>query len=363
VNPDDFRRVEAVYNDALAIPAHERAAFLDRECAGDTGLRREVESLLSFQHRAETYMGEPAFQAVAKSLADETPDAFIDRMLGRYQLLSLVARGGMGEVYCAVDTRLNRLVAVKILPMYLAGDQERVQRFEQEARSTAILNHPHICILHDVGNDDGLHYLVFEYVVGEPLAERLAREGLPLTEAVEYATQIVDALVYAHEHGIIHLDLKPGNIMVTRSGVKLLDFGIAELRHPEPASSKADESGDNAKSRTMPGTLKYMAPEQLEGSRTDIRTDIFSLGALLYELFTQRAAFPSRALAAPGRIISTDDLPQRISEIRPEVPPDLDNIVFRCFAKEPSERWQSMPEILAQCLAIRTIIQRRNLLG
>src|SRR5262249_37939903 len=156
---------------------------------------------------------------------------------------SLVGRGGMGDVYCAVDSRLNRLVAVKTLPSYMASDRQHVERFEREARAIAVLNHPHICILHDAGYDDGLHYLVFEYLVGEPLSARLCHEAHSLTQAMEYAMQIADALAYAHDLGIIHLDLKPSNIMLMRSGVKLLDFGVAELRDPaEPGSIETGKS-------------------------------------------------------------------------------------------------------------------------
>jgi serine/threonine protein kinase len=347
-----LQHVQTLFNDALAVAPSERAAFLDRACGEDSALRNEVESLLAYEAKAESYLERSAFHVVAQSLADEGKGVLVDRMLGRYQLLSLVGRGGMGEVYCAVDSRLNRLVAVKTLPKHLASDNERVERFEQEARSMAVLNHPHICILHDAGYDDGLHYLVFEYLVGEPLSERLSREALPLAKAMEYATQIADALAYAHEFGVIHLDLKPSNIMLMRSGVKLLDFGVAELRYPDAGVSEDASETQPALHRKRRGTLGYMAPEQIEGGLTDVRTDIFAFGAVLYEMLTGKPAFPKHA---EGRLALND--PPRISERRQEVPEALDSLVARCLALRQSDRWPSMSVVLSHCAEIGDTIR------
>jgi serine/threonine protein kinase len=333
----------------VALEPQERAAFLDGACGGDIELRREIESLLAYQPQAETFMDRPAFEVAARSLADDGAGLMVNRRLGRYQLLSLVGRGGMGDVYCAVDSRLNRLVAVKTLPSYMAKDEQRVQRFEQEARAIAGLNHPNICVLHDVGYDEGLHYLVFEYLVGELLSDRLSRETQSLNQAMEYGTQIAEALDYAHERGIIHLDLKPSNIMLMRSGVKLLDFGVAELRDPdEPTSNEG--AGPR---RRKPGTPGYMAPEQLDGGATDERTDIFAFGAVLYEIFTQRRAFPHH----PETVSALrDNPPARIADVRPGLPQSLDSLVTRCLTVEPSDRWQSMSEVLTQCAEIRAAL-------
>jgi len=345
VTPERLQHVQSVYNDAVALEPQERAAFLDNACGGDIELRREVESLLAYQPQAETFMDRPAFEVAARALADDGAGLMVNQRLGRYQLLSMVGRGGMGDVYCAVDSRLNRLVAVKTLPSYMAKDEQRVQRFEQEARAVAGLNHPNICVLHDVGYDEGLHYLVFEYLVGELLSERLSRETQSLPQAMEYAMQIADALEYAHERGIIHLDLKPSNIMLLRSGVKLLDFGVSELRYPDEPSNEGTEPG-----RRKPGTPGYMAPEQLEGAATDERTDIFAFGAVLYEMLTQRRAFPKN----PGTVSAlSDNPPARISVSRHEVPASLDSLVARCMAVRPADRWQSMSEVLSQCAEIR----------
>jgi len=262
-------------------------------------------------------------------------------MLGRYQLLSLVGRGGTAEVYCAVDTRLNRLVAVKVLPAFISGDRERVERFEHEARAVAVLNHPHICTLHDIGTEGGMHYLVFEYLVGEPLSDRLSRGALPLPEALGSATQIAGALSYAHDLGIIHLDLKPNNIMLMRNTLKLFDFGIAELRYPDMPASR---------STAVSGTPGYMSPEQLESRETDFRTDIFALGIVMYEMITGRSAFPARG-SLEAAVLSMKECPPPISKLQPEVPQEVESLVTRCLARDPSERWQSMSELQAQLSA------------
>lgn len=350
MNPGRLQHIQTLYNDALTLAPQERPAFLERACGSDSDLRREIDSLLAYEHQAESYLDTPAFQVAAQALADDGAGLLVDRRLGRYQLLSLVGRGGMGDVYCAVDSRLNRLVAVKTLPSYMARDHQHVMRFEQEARAIAMLNHPHICILHDAGYDDGLHYLVFEYLVGEPLSDRLSRETPSLPHALEYATQIADALAYAHELEIVHLDLKPSNIMLMRSGVKLLDFGVAELRGLDDVAETKSEP--RAK---KPGTPGYMAPEQLEGGATDARTDIFAFGAVLYEMFTLKRAFPHH----PETVAALSSKPpDRMSKIRPDVPASLDALVARCLAVNPSDRWQSMNEVLSRCTEVQADIPR-----
>ncbi len=206
--------------------------------------------------------------------------------------------------------------------------------------------------MHDAGYEDGLHYLVFEFLAGEPLSERLPREELSLTNMMEYATQIAGALDYAHELGVIHLDLKPSNIMLMKSGAKLLDFGVAELRYPDTAASSEGLQPQDELPGRIPGTLGYMAPEQLEGGRTDARTDIFAFGAVLYEMLTRRPAFPLRTATA----WTSEDNPPPVSETRREVPPALDSLVARCLAHRPSERWPSMSRVLSLCREIQAAL-------
>ncbi|HYT31476.1 MAG TPA: serine/threonine-protein kinase, partial [Thermoanaerobaculia bacterium] len=212
--------------------------------------------------------------------------------LGPYEIVSPLGAGGMGEVYKARDTRLERTVAIKVLPSHLSSSPEVRQRFEREAKTISALSHPHICALYDVGNQDGVEYLVMEYLEGETLADRLAKGALALEQTLRYGIEIADALDKAHRQGIVHRDLKPGNVMLTKSGVKLLDFGLAKLRPQEPASSLSRLSALPTEDRpltaegTILGTFQYMAPEQLEGKQADARTDIFAFGAVLYEMAT-----------------------------------------------------------------------------
>src|SRR6201998_1999615 len=218
--------------------------------------------------------------------------------LGPYEILSAIGTGGMGEVYRARDTRLDRIVAIKVLPAHLADRPELRERFEREARAVAGLNHPHICVLHDIGHQDGTDFLVMEYLEGETLAERLKKGPLPLNQVLQYAIEISDALDKAHRKGITHRDLKPGNIMLTKSGTKLLDFGLAKLRGPQagvPNLSALPTEGSSLTAQgTILGTLQYMAPEQLEGKEVDARTDIFAFGTVVYEMSTGKRAFEGK---------------------------------------------------------------------
>jgi eukaryotic-like serine/threonine-protein kinase len=220
--------------------------------------------------------------------------------LGPYEIQALLGAGGMGEVYRARDTRLHRTVAVKILPAALASDPDRRKRFHREAEAVAALHHPHICVLHDVGQHDGTDFLVMEHLEGETLATRLERGPLPLAQALPLAMEIAGALDRAHRAGIVHRDLKPGNIMLTKDGAKLLDFGLAKLRPGQGLVDRSSLTRTAAVTRagTVLGTLPYMAPEQLEGQEADARTDLFAFGAILYEMLTGRKAFEGRSASS-----------------------------------------------------------------
>ena len=278
--------------------------------------------------------------------------------LGPYEIQSAIGAGGMGEVYKARDTRLDRTVAIKVLPAELSADPERRARFEREARAVAALSHPHICTLYDIGTHDAVTYLVMEHLAGESLAQRLTRGPLPVAQALELGAQIADALDAAHKHGIIHRDLKPGNVMLTgggsgRSGVtsaKLLDFGLAKLvAHGERPALASDAS---APTQTVPmtargaivGTLQYMAPEQLEGKEADARTDLWALGALLYEMVTGKRAFQADSdVSLIGAILNTE--PAGLATLQPLTPPSLERLVTRCLAKHPDDRWDTAHDV------------------
>jgi eukaryotic-like serine/threonine-protein kinase len=271
--------------------------------------------------------------------------------LGPYEIVEAIGKGGMGEVYRARDPRLGREVAIKVLPDHLASDPQRRERFEREARAVSRVNHPHICTLHDVGEQDGLYYLVMELVKGETLESRLARGHLPLDQALEFAVQIADALDKAHRHGVVHRDLKPGNIMLTKSGVKLLDFGLAKLQRDTAPASGLSQAPTRDRSLTAEGTilgtLPYIAPEQLEGKEADARTDIFALGAVVYEMVTGTKAFDGESEASLiGAIMNSD--PPPMAEIQKTATPYLVHVVTRCLAKDPMERWQSAYDVMRE---------------
>src|SRR5271169_3925027 len=222
--------------------------------------------------------------------------------LGPYEVLSAIGAGGMGEVYKARDTRLDRIVAIKVLPTHLADRAELRERFDREAKTIASLNHPHICMLFDTGHQDGIDYLVMEYLEGETLAQRLQKGSLPIEQVLQYAIEISDALDKAHRKGITHRDLKPGNIMLTKSGTKLLDFGLAKLTQAASPVNVSLSDLPTAKEPltaqgTLLGTIQYIAPEQVEGKEVDARTDIFAFGAVVYEMATGKKAFEGKTSA------------------------------------------------------------------
>ena len=266
--------------------------------------------------------------------------------LGPYQILALLGAGGMGEVYRARDTRLERTVAIKILPQQFSCDPVRKQRFEREAKTISTLNHPHICVLHDVGHQDGMDYLVLECLEGETLAKRLEKGPLPLDQAFKYGAQIADALDKAHRHGIVHRDLKPGNIMLTSTGAKLLDFGLATSASPlaDDVTLTGGQASPLTEQNTVVGTFQYMSPEQLEGKHIDWRGDIFSLGAVLYEMVTGKRAFEGKSQFSVASAILEKE-PAPICALKPMSPLALDHAIRRCLAKRPDDRWQSAADI------------------
>lgn len=272
--------------------------------------------------------------------------------LGPYEILSAIGAGGMGEVYRARDARLDRTVAVKVLAPALSGNSEHQQRFEREARTVAALSHPNICPVYDIGACDGVDYLVMEYLEGETVAARVAKGPLAIDEALRYAIQIADALCQAHRHGVIHRDLKPGNIMLTKGGAKLLDFGLAKVSEGRKDVSGTLSAVPTATTPltgqgTIVGTLQYMAPEQLEGQEADARSDIFAFGLILYEMMSGKRAFEARSQAAVISNIMTTEVPL-LSSANKAVPPALDHVVTTCIAKDPDARWQTAADVLLE---------------
>ncbi|MBI4903674.1 MAG: serine/threonine-protein kinase [Acidobacteria bacterium] len=368
MTPQRWQIIDRLYHEALQLDPGPRDEFLAVACSDDMELRKEVESLLAHRPRAhgflETAAGATLREPLAAALRDHAaalvPGQLIGRRLGAYELQSWVSAGGMGQVYRGIDTRLNRPVAVKIIPAHRGGDGERQRRFAFEARVISSLNHPHICTLYDVGVEDTFDYLVMEYIEGETLLQRLERGPLPLALTLEYAIQIADALDKAHRRGIAHRDLKPSNIMLSRAGVKLLDFGIAA-----PLSRRA-EGGDstplceaemNSDVLAM-GTPEFCAPEQLEGKFPDARSDLFSFGLIVYQMLTGQHPFRPRDRTALIAAVQSEE-PARITGLLPPIPQALERTLARCLAKDPAERWQTASDLLFQLQGMDGSIQEK----
>jgi serine/threonine protein kinase/Tol biopolymer transport system component len=344
---NDWHKVREVFHGALEREPDDRAAFLREACGGDDQVHHEVASLLAAHDNAEGFLSGPATPAPDSSdYAPLSPGSNV----GPFEIVELAGRGGMGEVYRARDTRLDRSVAIKFLTPALADNPKGRERFEREARAISKLAHPHICTLLDIGSGivRGVEarYLVMEFVEGETVAARLRRGPMPAAEALSAGAQIADALAAAHAVGVIHRDLKPGNIMLTRSGAKLLDFGLARFaadgagRTAGPSSSDEPLTNDGA----IVGTLAYMAPEQLRGLDVDARSDVFSFGAVLYEMLSGTRAFDGNSNAD---IIAAvlEHQPPPLADRSPLTPRALDRLVSTCLAKDPHDRWQSSRDL------------------
>ena len=341
----------ALFTEALNQPASKRDAWLRDACDHDDELLHVVQALVKADASASETIrtgGAPGFEP-PMSLAPGT-------RLGPYEIGSPVGAGSMGEVYKATDTRLGRTVAIKVLPQRLAENPQFKRRFEREARAVSSLSHPNICALHDVGHEDGVDFMVMEYVEGETLAERLLDGALPLEQAVAIGLEIADALDKAHRRGVVHRDLKPANIITNRAGAKLLDFGIAtHFRQGADASaghepgyhetSPPAEDGFTTRDGTIVGTPQYMAPEQIEGREVDARTDIFAFGAVLYEMVTGERAFTGETQEDLVNSILVDDSTP-VDTLTPAASPMLGRLVERCLAKHPADRWQSARDLV-----------------
>jgi serine/threonine protein kinase len=355
--PADWERLRALFDAAVALPPEHRAAFLTDSVNGDPAIRREVESLIAAHEAAGGFLREPTRHGFMATLSAtiEPPVLSAGARLGAFEIEERIGAGGMGEVYRAHDTRLDRFVAVKVLSSELGVVPRGRERFEREARAISRLSHPRICTVHDVGVADldgrDIHYIVMELLDGETLATRLARGPLSMNDALSYGIDIADALVAAHAQAVVHRDLKPGNVMITSTGVKLLDFGLAQLR-TAGGSQQAAEIAALTSTGLVFGTVPYMSPEQLRGEPVDVRTDVFAFGALLHEMLTGHRPFEAESQAALiAAILEHEAVP--VSERQPLASPGLDRIVRKCLAKNPDERWQTARDLTSELAWVR----------
>jgi eukaryotic-like serine/threonine-protein kinase len=351
MNAQRWQQVNDLFHSAVERAPDERAAFLNEACHGDESLSREVKSLLASYERTQNFIESPAFEVAPELLTNENrTSALVGELIGHYRVESLIGVGGMGEVYLARDAGLGRKVALKLLPHRLIADETQLSRFKAEARSASALNHPNILTVYEIGQEGSRYFIATEFIEGLTLRASLASGRMNLHDALEIAAQVASALAAAHEAGVVHRDIKPENIMLRPDGyVKVLDFGIAKLTELRSASDD-DELGTTAVFQTRPGlllgTTRYMAPEQARGQAVDARSDIWSLGVVIYEMLAGTPPFrgetPSDCIAS----ILTTELPP-LSGVLSDIPPKLESILQKALRKNSDERYQTINEMLA----------------
>jgi len=339
-----WQQVDKILEAALEQEESERSAFLEKACAGDESLRKEVESLLLAHNRAGDFMEEPPLEMGVAGLAKDQSQSLIGSQLHAYKILSLLGVGGMGEVFLAQDTTLDRKVALKFLPEELQQDPTAGKRFLREAKSAAALDHPYICKVYEVGEEEGKSFIALEYIQGTTLQEKLIGGPLPVKNALETAGEIAEALEAAHKQRIVHRDLKSSNIMLTPEGhVKVMDFGLAKRLGPAEGMGSQVTEGLTQTGMTL-GTLAYMSPEQLRGEDVDTRSDIFSFGVVLYEMLTGVHPFKKAQPMESGNAV-LNEAPAPLSQYMNEVPPILQHTVKKMLAKEPDDRYQLIHDV------------------
>lgn len=362
--PDqNWDNLKEIFHAAIALPPVERSVYLDRVCEGDDSLRQAVEALIKSHEESRNFVDTPGYQAAAAMLIMNGKLA-AGQTVGRYRIESLLGQGGMGEVYLAEDTKLRRRVAIKLLLSDSMGDEQANQRLIREAQAAAKLDHPNICAVHEVAEENGRSFIVMPYVEGETLAIRIKRKPLDVSESLALAVQVADALTEAHAHGIIHRDLKPANIIITPRGQpKVMDFGLAKVV-VTATGSQIDGQASTPALLTTPGTIigtvPYMSPEQVHGQSLDARTDIFSLGVVLYEMLTGQQLFAEATPAGTISAILTKE-PAPLSAYGLTWPAELQRIVYKCLAKDRERRYQTMRDVVSDLETVRHECENRAL--
>ena len=355
MTPERWQHVKRLLEAALERGPAERAALLDDACKDDPALRSEIESLIASHEQAESLFDSPAFEIAAGLMADDKA-ALAGRRIGHYKLLSQIGQGGMGEVYLAHDSRLNRRVALKLLPAHFTRDEQRVRRFEQEARAASAFNHPNILVIFEIGQVEDVHFIATEFIEGQTLRQRMASAKLNAEEVLDVAVQTAGALVAAHKAGIVHRDIKPENIMLRPDGyVKVLDFGLAKLTENQRRTDDTEAvtlANVSTDAGIVMGTVSYMSPEQARGQKVDERTDIFSLGVVIYEMVAGRSPFAGETKSdVIAAILTRQPLP--LTSHLKQTPEALELIVKKALVKERENRYQTAAEMLTDLRGLK----------
>ncbi|MEO8435365.1 MAG: protein kinase [Pyrinomonadaceae bacterium] len=362
MSPERWRRVDELFHSALERGPAERAAFLTEACAGDEALRREVEKLIAAHEKDGSFIDSPAY-ADTELLVDRQAVLTSGQSLGPYKVINLLGRGGMGEVYLAQDSRLSRKVALKLLHSELTIDQDRLRRFRQEAHAASALNHPNILTVYEIGQADSIHFIATEYVEGQTLRERMSDTRMKLREVLDVAIQGASALAAAHQAGIVHRDIKPENIMVRTDGyVKALDFGLAKLTEQGGTGDLEEPTASLVKTGAgiVMGTINYMSPEQAEARRVDHRTDIFSLGVVLYEMLTGKRPFGGKSAIDTLHSIINEE-PRPAIELNSQLPPEVMDILAKAMAKAPGERYRHAGDFELDLRRLKRAVETNSL--
>ena len=364
MTPERFQQIGEIYDQAVELEPERRSVFLDEMCVDDEELRHEVEALLAAHKSAAGFIEQPAVELAADLFVQKTINIMDGKKIGSYQVLSLIGKGGMGEVYLARDLKLGRKVALKVLPDQFIQDVVRVKMFAREARTASALNHPNIITIFDIGQVDGTHFIATEYIEGQTVRLRLRASEMPMPEIIETAIQTANALAAAHEVGVVHRDIKPENVMIRYDGyIKVLDFGLAKLNEASTTNHGDLPSETKRTVYTLPGavmgTASYMSPEQIRGETVDGRSDIFSLGVLIYEMAAGKTPFTgATAIEILAATLEREPLP--LTQVNRQIPAELERIVAGALRKDREKRYQTMRDLLLDLESLKQQLALKN---